>query len=155
MSRPRWAGLAAFVAWTVFVWGNRLSNTLRGDESTGGKVLSSVLSLVFLGLAVGGVVVLVRTWRSPLTVGAARFLQGFVVLTVAVWLVRVPQILLAEHDVPFKVVHTVLGLVAVALAVGVWRTATPVATARRPVAPGRPAAPYVGAGGSTGDAGRG
>jgi hypothetical protein len=46
---------------------------------------------------------------------------GWCVWTTAVWLVRVPQITLANHDVPFKVVHGVLGLLSIALAVGVFR----------------------------------
>ncbi len=130
MARRRWFGLLAFVGWTVFVWLNRLVNAWSSDtEGTGGKVVSTVIAAVLLALAVAATVVLVRTWHAALTAGAARMLQGFAVLTVVVWAVRVPLILLADHTAGFKVVHAAIGLVAVALAVGVWRTAAPVAAA--------------------------
>jgi hypothetical protein len=38
-----------------------------------------------------------------------------------VWLVRVPQILIADHTVAFKVVHVALGVVSVVLAALVWQ----------------------------------
>lgn len=131
MTRRRWFGLLAFVAWTAFIWVNRLVNAWSSDtESTSGKVVSTVLAVALLGFAVAGVVVLVRTWQGSLTVGAARMLQALAGLTVAVWAVRIPLILLADHAVGFKVVHAALGVVSLALAVGVWRTAAPVATGR-------------------------
>jgi hypothetical protein len=52
-------------------------------------------------------------------------LRVFVGLTVAVWAVRVPQILLdGEHNVGFKVVHTALAVISVGLGVLTWRRAT-------------------------------
>lgn len=149
MPRRRWALLAVFVTWTSYVWVTRITNTWGSDiETTGAKVFSTVLSGVMLALALGAIVVLVQTWRRPLTVGAARFLQVFCGVTVAVWAVRAVQIVASDHDVPFKVVHVVLGVISIALAVGVWRTAAPVAGRR---APDRPAAggtdrPLTGAG---------
>jgi len=131
VTRRRWFGLLAFMVWTVFIWLNRLFNAWTSDtESSSAKALSTVLAVVLSGLAAASVVVLVRTWHSPLRVGAARMLQAFVVVTVAVWAVRVPLILLGDRGVPFKVVHAGLGLVAVALAVGVWRSAAPIAGGR-------------------------
>ena len=115
------------MGWTAFVWLNRLVNAWSSDtEGTSGKVVSSVIAAVLLGLAATATVVLVRTWRGPLRVGAARMLQAFAALTVVVWAVRVPLILVADHAVGFKVVHAAIGGVAIALAVGVWRTAAPV-----------------------------
>ena len=100
MPRRRWALLAVFVAWTTYVWVTRITNTWGSDiETTGAKVFSTVLSGVMLALAVGGVVVLVQTWKRPLTVGAARFLQVFCGVTVVVWLVRAVQIIASDHDV--------------------------------------------------------
>ncbi len=136
MPRRRWALLAVFVAWTTYVWVTRITNTWGSDiETTGAKVFSTVLSGVMLAFAVGGVVVLVQTWKRPLTVGAARFLQVFCGVTVVVWLVRAVQIIASDHDVPFKVVHVVLGVISIALAAGVWRTASPVAGRRSPDRP--------------------
>jgi hypothetical protein len=132
MPRRRWTLLAVFVAWTSYVWVSRIVNAWGSStESTGGKVFSTVLSGVMLALAVGGVAVLVRTWKAPLTVGAARFLEVFCGVTVAVWVIRAGQIALSDREVGFKVVHVVLGLVSIALAVAVWRVAFPVAR-RRP-----------------------
>jgi hypothetical protein len=137
MPRRRWALLAVFVAWTTYVWVTRITNTWGSDiETTGAKVFSTVLSGVMLALAVGGVVVLVRTWKRPLTVGAARFLQVYCGVTVVVWVVRAVQIIASDHTVAFKVVHVVLGVISIALAAGVWSTAAPVAGRRSPGRPG-------------------
>ena len=136
MPRRRWALLAVFVAWTTYVWVTRITNTWgSGIETTGAKVFSTVLSGVMLAFAVGGVVVLVQTWKRPLAVGAARFLQVFCGVTVVVWVVRAVQIVASDHDVPFKVVHVVLGVISIALAAAVWRTAAPVAGRRSPDRP--------------------
>ena len=113
--------LLAFVAWTAFVWGNRISNTLRSEESTSTKTFSSVLSLVLLGFALAVVVVVAKAWKSNLGAGGAKVLMSAAVLTVVVWLVRVPMILAADHGAPFKIVHVGLGVVSVVLAALVWQ----------------------------------
>jgi hypothetical protein len=113
--------LLAFVAWTAFVWGNRISNTLRSEESTGAKTFSTVLSLVLLGFAVAVVVVMAKAWNSYLGAGGAKVLMAAAALTVVVWLVRVPMILVADHGTPFKIVHVGLGVVSVVLAALVWQ----------------------------------
>lgn len=113
--------LLAFVAWTAFVWGNRISNTLRSEESAGAKTFSTVLSLVLLGFAVAVVVVVAKAWKSNLGAGGAKVLMVAAVLTVVVWLVRVPMILVADHGAPFKIVHVGLGVVSVVLAALVWQ----------------------------------
>ena len=113
--------LLAFVAWTAFVWGNRISNTLRSEESTGAKTFSTVLSLVLLGFAVAVVVVVAKAWKSNLGAGGAKVLMTAAALTAVVWLVRVPMILAADHGVPFKIVHVGLGVVSVVLAALVWQ----------------------------------
>ena len=113
--------LLAFVAWTAFVWGNRISNTLRSEESAGAKTFSTVLSLVLLGFALAVVVVVAKAWKSHLGTGGAKVLMAAAVLTVVVWLVRVPMILVADHGAPFKIVHVGLGVVSVVLAALVWQ----------------------------------
>ncbi len=120
-NRSKWL-VIALCAWTVFVWGNRISNAWSSTtESTSAKVTSTVLAASFLVFAVGGIVLLVRSWAVPLTQMARNFLLVFAVWTVAVWCVRVVAIVLADHEVGFKVVHAVLGLISIALAVGVAR----------------------------------
>jgi hypothetical protein len=131
MPRRRWALLAVFVAWTAYIWVSRIVNAWSSStESTGGKVFSTVLSGVLLALALGGIVVLVRTWKAPLGVVAARFLEVFCGVTVAVWVVRAGQIAFSDREIGFKVVHVVLGLISIALAVAVWRVVAPVARRR-------------------------
>ena len=45
-------------------------------------------------------------------------------VTAVYWPIRVVQIALADHDAAFVVVHTVLGVVSVALAVWAWASTT-------------------------------
>ena len=97
MRRPSWT-LIAFLAWTVFVWAGRIRN--------GGSVLLAVTFLVLAAAAV---------WRRR------RWITALVVWTVAVWAIRTPQILIADHPVGFKIVHTVLALVSIALAASAQR----------------------------------
>ena len=103
---------AAFAAWTVFVWGTRIRNIARD----GGTSLSLAVSVALVVLAVVVAVSLVRAghprWAVP-TLAAA---------TVVAWAVRAPQILLGDHSGAFKVVHTVLAVVSVALAVAAVRS---------------------------------
>lgn len=114
--------LVAFVLWTAFVWVNRISNTLRSDtESTGAKAFSTVLSVVMLALAVAVVVVVARAWKGRLTMGGAKVLMVAAAVTVVVWLIRVPQILTADHGAAFKGVHVALGVISVVLAALVWQ----------------------------------
>jgi hypothetical protein len=94
---------------------------LRSEESAGAKTFSTVLSLVLLGFAVAVVVVVAKAWKSHLGTGGAKVLMVAAVLTVVVWLVRVPMILVADHGAPFKIVHVGLGVVSVVLAALVWQ----------------------------------
>jgi hypothetical protein len=110
----------ALVAWTFFVWTTRIGNIWRdADLDTGEKVGRTGLAASFTLLAVAVVVAL---WRgSPrarlVTVGA---LAGW---STAVWVVRDARILVADHEVGFKVVHTVLAVVSIVLSVLAWREA--------------------------------
>jgi uncharacterized membrane protein YobD (UPF0266 family) len=136
MTRTGRAILIAFVAWTAFVWCSRISNTLRSTtESAGGKVFSTVLSVIMLLFAAAVVVVLVRRWSTSMDPASARALRAAAVVTVVVWLIRVPQIVFLDddptHGAPFKIVHAVLGLISIGLAAGLWRVAT--GAMRRPV----------------------
>ena len=123
MTRTGRAVLIAFVAWTAFVWSSRLSNTLRSTtESTGGKVFSTVLSVVMLALAIAVAVVLVRGWSAAMAPASLRILQFAAILTIVVWVVRVPQIVFLDddptHGAAFKIVHALLGIISIALAIG-------------------------------------
>lgn len=122
MSLRSRSALIAFVLWTAFVWANRISNTLRSEtESAGAKTFSTVLSVVLLLLALAVVIVMVRAWKAAVSPGGGKVLMVAAAFTVVVWLVRVPQILIADHTVAFKVVHVALGVVSVVLALLVWQ----------------------------------
>lgn len=100
----------AFAAWTVFVWGTRIRNILSDDG--GAPVLAVAVGLTVLGLLVAVFAATGRArWAVPVAAAA----------TVAVWLVRVPQLLLHDHSVGFVVVHVVLAGVSIALAAGAVR----------------------------------
>src|SRR5947208_1389383 len=86
------------VGWTAFVWAGRIRN--------GGSLL---LAATFLVLAA------VAAWRR------GRWFTALAAWTVVVWAVRTPFILVHDHPADFKVVHTVLATVSIALAVAVQR----------------------------------
>jgi len=117
MTRKQWWLISAAVAWTAFVWINRIRNAFADDDLRGaGLVGVIVLSLSFLVLA-GAVVVL--AWRDRHS-GAGALLRGVVgamtAWTTAVWLVRMFDIaFLSNQEVPFIVVHVGLGVVSIAL----------------------------------------
>lgn len=102
---------AALAGWTAFVWGTRVRNIARD----GGGSLSLLVALGLVALAALVAVALVRDgtprWAVP----------ALAVATVAAWAVRVPVILLDDHGAAFKVVHTLLAVVSVALAVAALR----------------------------------
>ncbi len=115
--------LALSVVWTGFVWATRIRNALDDASLTGATRSASIAlasALLALAAAAGA-----TGWRR--TGPWAVLARAHAAATVVVWAVRVPQIWLTEHPgvsspVGFNVVHTVLGVVSVALAAGVWRT---------------------------------
>jgi hypothetical protein len=132
MSRARWP-VAALVLWSVYVWTTRIVNTVTGDEA--GWMTSVTLSLSVIGLAGAAGVVLVRARSRALTVVEARIWQALAVWTVLVWLVRGVEIAVSDHEIGFKVVHIVLGVVSIALAAATGRLATREAAAAGGVSP--------------------
>jgi hypothetical protein len=110
----------ALVAWTFFVWTTRIGNIWRdADLDTAEKVGRTGLALSFtlLALAVVGAL-----WR-----GSARTrlvaVGALAAWSTAVWIVRDARILVADHEVGFKVVHTLLAVVSIVLSVLAWREA--------------------------------
>ena len=90
----------ALAAWTLFTWGTRIRNAAQDDEGA----LAFVLPAVLIVLAVLAVV-RPRRWARLLALVAS-----------VAWLVRVPMILLSDHDASFKVVHTALAVITWLLA---------------------------------------
>ena len=90
----------ALAAWTLFTWGTRIRNAVQDEETAVAFVLPAVL-VVLAVLAV----VRPRRWARLLALA-----------TSLAWLVRVPMILLSDHDASFKIVHTALAVVTWLLA---------------------------------------
>lgn len=115
----------AFAAWSVFVWATRSRNIVEDQGSTFDLVAALALSAL-------GVAVAVAARRGRL----APVLAVAVVVTVAVWALRLPLIVLdGDHGGAFKVVHSVLAVVSIGLALAAWRTTGfwPAARPGRPV----------------------
>ncbi len=113
------------VAWTFFVWTTRIGNIWRdADLDTGEKVGRTGLALSFTLLAVGVVIAL---WRGS---ARARLVAvgALAAWSTGVWVVRDVSILAADHEVGFKVVHTVLAVVSIVLSALAWREARRVET---------------------------
>lgn len=109
-----------FAGWTIFVWGNRISNILddgRGFSATRTLGLSFAVAVTALG-----VVVAIANLRG----GKSQWpLPTLVLATIAVWAIRVPLIAFdADHGVGFKIVHTALAAISIALGVGAWNNRT-------------------------------
>ena len=121
-SLHRW--VLGLVAWSAFVWGNRLVNLQADDASAGEWAVSGTLSVVSLALAAAAAVVAVRAWRSgwpPPSGGERRLLGVLVAWTVGVWVVRGIDIALDWRSAGFVIVHLVLAAVSIVLAAAVWR----------------------------------
>jgi hypothetical protein len=99
MRRRHWAPYT-LALWTLLVWGTRLKNA-------DGSVFAILGSLVFLVLA--AIVLGTRGHAIPtITLGG---------LTVFVWLVRLPMIVLfSDRSASFKAVHAVIGVISILLA---------------------------------------
>lgn len=94
----------AFVALNAVVWGNRIK---LGE----GQLPTVLVALTFLVPAVVLAVALV--WRRALV---APVVGALGLWTVLYWPVKLVNIALHDHTVPFVVVHVVLGGVSVAVA---------------------------------------
>ena len=96
----------ALPVWTFLLWTTRIRNILADDGSWPDL-------LVPVAMTVLGVVALVDRRRG---------LPALAVATIAVWAVRVPLVLVRDHDLAFTVVHLVLAVVSVGLAALTLRT---------------------------------
>lgn len=121
MRRLRPYPVAALAGWTLFVWVSRVGLAWSDDSlTTGEKVLGTLPPVIFVALAtVTAVLLLTREVgaRGPLF---AKLVTGFVLFSSLYWGLRLPFILANDHPGGFKVVHTVLAVVTVALAVPAW-----------------------------------
>ena len=104
------------VAWTAVVWVGRIRNVVGDDELTAGaRTWRLVVAIVFLVLAALVATLPLGLWhRRPL--GSTRLVAVFCLWTIVFWTVRGGGLLFGDHDVGFKVVHTVLALASIGLA---------------------------------------
>ena len=110
MSRFHLAGLA-LGGWTLLLWSTRINNVLDDAALTGWSrtwQLGAAVGFSFAGLVLVGSSLmrsnpLARSISDWLGVGLAVFGSFW-------WLVRGTGTLLADHDIGFKVVHTLLAL---------------------------------------------
>ena len=114
--------LWALPVWTLFVWATRIRIILRQDGSRSAVIVPVVLTVFAVAALVDR-----RRWSPAL-----------IVATVAVWVVRLPLVLVHHHSVAFKVVHVTLAVISLALSWATWRAlrpSTPVSPTRRSSAP--------------------
>lgn len=106
------------VAWTVAIWGSRIRNIFVDDELTGAdRIVSISVAVGLLGAAIlfGSALITSAKWSTAALV-------VLVAVGVVRWTIRGPLILASdEWDAGFKIVHTVLWLVTVALSLLAWR----------------------------------
>jgi hypothetical protein len=104
--RSRGPAVLVLAGWTLAIWTGRVRNVV----ADGGEAADLIVPVGLLGLAVLALVAPRRAWILATT-------------TVAVWLVRLPLVLVHDHSAGFKVVHSVLAAVSIGLAVWVLRSA--------------------------------
>jgi hypothetical protein len=86
--------------WTVLIWIGRVRNIVHAHGAAAELLVP--VALVALGIA---------TFARPRQAGPLLALA-----TIAVWLVRVPLVLVHDHSAGFVVVHLVLAAVSITLA---------------------------------------
>ena len=105
------------LGWTFLVWISRIRNILEDDGLDGtGRAWRLGAAALFVVLA--AVVLVARMRRSP---RATAVLAALVVWTIGWWAIRGIGILVdGNHDAGFKLVHTILMIVSIALAMWAW-----------------------------------
>ena len=109
---------AILIVWTLAIWGSRLRNIQSDDDLTGAdRIVAIGVAYAFLATATATGAAILR--RSP---WETYPLMALVAIGIVRWTLRGPMILFSsEWETSFKVVHTVLWLVTIALSVLAWR----------------------------------
>lgn len=133
MDRLRPYPVAVFAGITLFIWGNRIWLAWTNTEDTVAEKL--VWSTPITGFVLASVAILVLLVRGadPTEGRFRRLVRVFAAGTGIYWAVRLPVILVADHEVPFKVVHSVLAVGSAAVAAAAWRAVARSRTDRAPV----------------------
>jgi hypothetical protein len=101
--------LLALPIWTLFVWGTRLRIIFDTDQSRTTVIVPIVLTVLAIAAFVD----------------RRRGIAALAAATIVVWVVRLPLVLVHDHDAGFKAVHAVLAVVSLALSYGALRAARP------------------------------
>jgi len=110
----RWA----LAAWTLGIWVSRVRNAIADDDLDGAARASAIL--IAVAFVAGGLALATTLWTGHRWHAiVVDLLAGAGILR---WSIRGPIILASdEWEAGFKVVHTVLWVVTVALSVMAWR----------------------------------
>lgn len=131
MERLRPYPVSGFAALTLLIWGNRIWLAWTNDTDTLAEKLVWSTSITVFVLAAVAVLVMLARGAGPSAPGFVRLVRTFAGGTIVFWAVRAPLILLADHEVAFKVVHALLAVASVAAAGAAWRALDRVAAGRR------------------------
>lgn len=113
--------MTVFAAVTTFIWATRVPLAWK---TTDGGVADRAIPLATAAVFLVPAVLLLAAMASRRSGRDARLMvlaRGLIVWTSIYWSVRLPLILLHDHAVGFKVVHSVLAAASVGTAVAAWR----------------------------------
>jgi len=109
---------------TLLVWIIRIYNLLNDNEiSNGERIWSLLVAAIFLLAAMTVIKVLIGSWRDR-NVLNSLLVPAFCIWTITFWIVRSVGILIADHEVGFKIAHACIAIVFVLLASIVHRLKT-------------------------------
>jgi hypothetical protein len=122
-TKRTWWSVVAFAAWTLFVWVGRVRNVwANATLDTAGKIGRSALAASFVVFGAATLAWALKHRRAGVPPRTTLYLVGpFAAWTVGVWVVRSAGIWVHEHPIGFKIVHTVLAAISIALAVDAVR----------------------------------
>lgn len=123
MARVHPRSVAVLCAVTLFIWGNRIWLAWTNEGDTLARKLTYSVPITAFVIAAGILAVALLSGVDRSTRWFGGLVQALSLGTVLYWAIRLPMILAADHDVPFKAVHAVLALASAAAAIWAWRTA--------------------------------
>lgn len=127
MDRLRPYPVTVFCAVTLFIWTNRIWLAWTNDTDTVAAKLAWSIPITLFEVATIAIVVALLTGADRHARWFTLLVQGVAGVTIAYWAVRMPMILVNEHDLKpdeemaFKAVHAVLATASITTAVLAWR----------------------------------
>lgn len=111
--------VAAFAGVTLLIWTNRVWLAWTDPQPRLTAKLVSTVPITAFVVAAGLTLLFQLRGRSGSN-GWRALVTTFAAGTILYWAIRLPMILSHDHPIPFKVVHSVLAVVSVALAGSAW-----------------------------------